>query len=589
MKTPLTFLAPLLALFLLATSARVAAAGRAVVLRVDKSDVYVNVGVDDGVGVGSVLTLLHVVKATHPVTKKAIRDLFPIGDLRVVNVGRRVSVARAADGLLPRVAVGDEVELQGEPRTLIDPWETRSRVAGNGGGAAAGELGMRSERERKAGERARKVAEARVAAETAARDAWQTTLGKPPADRIAVWKEYLAAHPGSRYVSAVEAEIASLREQMETHRTPSASVEEYARVRDELEELVGIDDDVLPDGPLLALLPRRVYEGAPFDLAFLVLPRGSVGDAWVYYRSRGDATYQRAQLRPDGDGYLRQRIPGAMVSPPYVEYFVEIVRGDKATAQPVIGSAEMPQRITVDVSVEVPPPDVEGRSRVTLFVDYVDFDGAGRAFDQYLHAEIDFMYRFRRPIHSLRLGFGAIGGKGGPKDVIDADPEGCLEVAGDPASYRCRRVNLHYGYLELEHRVNDVVSFMVRPLAGSAWRDPRREEGLDREFFSAVGLRTRLRLGHETGTNLVLGVQLIEQLGSSLEGVFTWDVVPHFPIVLSAIVTDQPVPEDFGVRLVADVGWRGPSWVVPSLRLSYQARDLDHAGYGGGLALNFDW
>ena len=48
-------------------------------------------------------------------------------------------------------------------------------------------------------------------------------------------------------------------------------------------------------------------------------------------------------------------------------------------------------------------------------------------------------------------------------------------------------------------------------------------------------------------------------------------------------------PEDFGVRLIADVGWRGTSWFYPSARLSYQARDLDHAGVSGGVAMNFDW
>ena len=51
----------------------------------------------------------------------------------------------------------------------------------------------------------------------------------------------------------------------------------------------------------------------------------------------------------------------------------------------------------------------------------------------------------------------------------------------------------------------------------------------------------------------------------------------------------MPVPEDFGVRLLADVGWRGMSWVYPSLRVSYQARDIDHVGVSGGFGLNFDW
>jgi hypothetical protein len=43
------------------------------------------------------------------------------------------------------------------------------------------------------------------------------------------------------------------------------------------------------------------------------------------------------------------------------------------------------------------------------------------------------------------------------------------------------------------------------------------------------------------------------------------------------------------VRLVADVGLRSLSWFYPSARVSYQARDIDHSGFGGGIALNFDW
>jgi hypothetical protein len=30
-------------------------------------------------------------------------------------------------------------------------------------------------------------------------------------------------------------------------------------------------------------------------------------------------------------------------------------------------------------------------------------------------------------------------------------------------------------------------------------------------------------------------------------------------------------------------------WFYPSARVSYQARDIDHAGISGGLAMNFDW
>ena len=51
----------------------------------------------------------------------------------------------------------------------------------------------------------------------------------------------------------------------------------------------------------------------------------------------------------------------------------------------------------------------------------------------------------------------------------------------------------------------------------------------------------------------------------------------------------MPVTENFGVRLIADVGLRKLSWFYPSLRVSYQARDIDHTGVSGGFVMNFDW
>jgi hypothetical protein len=110
-----------------------------------------------------------------------------------------------------------------------------------------------------------------------------------------------------------------------------------------------------------------------------------------------------------------------------------------------------------------------------------------------------------------------------------------------------------------------------------------------RRYENNLGATVRIRIGNERETNLTLGVGAVQGLGRLAEIAFTWDVVPRFPIVLSAQVTDQPVPEDIGLRLIVDVGYRGVGWLYPSLRASYSARDIDHSGVGFGGALNFDW
>jgi hypothetical protein len=566
---------------------RAVRAERAAVLAVDThaGEVYVDRGTAAGVGPGARLVLYHIVIATHPVTGAKVRDAFPIGDLEVINAGRAISVARGDAELMTRIAVGDQVELRGEPRDYPDPWRARTRPRGD---EAQGER-LAIDRERQAAERKaqRDAAVARLAAEEAARNAFTDSLGLGLEQRIDLWKAYLAAYPESPYRAAVTAELDSLRDQLARERARDADAGSATRLRRDLEVLLGGQGHQLTAWPLLALPPRRAYQGGELELAFHTVGAGDVARAWLYYRRAGETTYRRAPLERGGDGYLRQRISGAIVMPPRLEYFVEVLLEGAAEPKPAFASADEPATVAVDASVEEAPDEIRGRTQLTLRVDYVDFDGPGRNFDEYVVGEVDMMYRFRAPIHALRLGFGAYGGKGGPKDVIDDSPtEDCRDEAG---VYRCRRVDFHYAFLELEHRFADLVAVMLRPMVGSAWREDAPAGDAERQFFESFGLRGRIRLGAEQGTNVVLGVQLVEEFGTAFEGAFIWDVIPRFPVVIAATVTDQPVPEDFGVRLIADVGYRGLAWLYPSLRVSYQARDLDHAGFGGGLALNFDW
>jgi hypothetical protein len=194
------------------------------------------------------------------------------------------------------------------------------------------------------------------------------------------------------------------------------------------------------------------------------------------------------------------------------------------------------------------------------------------------------MYRFRGPVYAMRLGYASMSGIGGPKEDIAAG----LCDTGMPTTDRCRRVAFNLSYLELELHLSSWVALMVRPIVGGGFSTSASNPSFE-EFKSAIGLRGRLRLGKEEETNLAVSVGAIAGFGTLLEAAFTWDVLPRFPIVLSTQVTDQPVVENFGVRLIADVGWRGLDWFYPSVRLAYQARNIELAGVSAGLAMNFDW
>ncbi|MEO7096186.1 MAG: hypothetical protein ABI175_23200, partial [Polyangiales bacterium] len=421
--------------------------------------------------------------------------------------------------------------------------------------------------------------------------------------RIQRWVDYIAADPKSPYRRVVENEITSLRIQIQerddalTKAKSQNTDDRNPRIARLAEELAIATNT--PTREVLSVAPiTRAVPGQPLQLAFLVRMPSAVGQAWLFVRPPGEPGFKRIDLAPDGDAYLRATVDAALIRAPKLEWYVEIAaRGTERGVSPVLGSQEAPMVTTIEPVVAEAAIE-PNRSHIDAHVDYVDFDGKlNKGFDQYYQAEIDFMYRFLDPIYAVRLGFGTMSGTGGPKDIIDADTsENCLDATG---AYRCRKVTFSYVYTEFEYRIQPNVAIMVRPQAGLLTTDSmpgaennRCATSMDVEgcgFHTRFGGRGRIRFGSESGTNLVLGAGFTKGVGTLLEAAYNWLPSPSVPIQLSVQVTDMPVPENFGVRLIGDVGWRKLSWFYPSLRLSYQARDIDHAGFSGGLAMNFDW
>lgn len=560
---------------LLALAAPGVAAARGVVLRADADRAFVDIGAEAGAARGSLMTLYHVIEVEHPVSGKKVRDTFPLGKLRVIQAAARISVVAVPEPLRDRIAVGDEVELASEPVAWVDPWTRPQNDAADGGGAARA--------------RAVAAAEKKVGAAREVESVWRATLGETPARRVELWKSYLAKHPQSAYAAAVRRAVTELESRVAEEARGEGRSPEKRLAAAQLAKLQRLSRDWSGRGGFFYHPPRRAGEGEPLELAFLVGFPETVRSAWLYYRPAGRAAFERVRLVSGGDATLVARIPGDAVRPPHLDYFVEALRSDGAEPEAVLGDHAAPLRVAVAARPRPSTGDRRGRSRISTFLDYVDFDGlsAKNDNDEYVHGEIDFMYRFRLPwVYSLRLGFGTMSGRGGPKDVIDADPEGCLD---DQGRFRCRRVGYNYAYAEIEWKLGDAVGVALRPQWGSVFRDRAPMENVDREFFDAFGLRARLRLGREDDSNLLIGASATQALGKLFEAAFNWAVIPEVPLVFSVQVTDQPVIEDFGVRLIGDVGWRHYSWFYPSLRLAYQARDIDHAGPSAGLAMNFDW
>ncbi len=565
----------------------------AVVLSVQGDTVLVDLGAADGVVAGTELQVLHVVTVKDPITKETLSDTFPLGTLTVLRTGEHVAEARAEEGLGKRVRVGDPVTVASATVAVRDPWQERvdeskraprpTTTAGAGGRKGTSAAARRT------------AAQREVDDDDAVREVWRATLGQPPLARIERWEALLAAAPHNRHADSILAEIASLRAQADA-LARAADVVPADRAVLRATALAALD--ARARGHLLAgAPPEHALGGRPVALAFLVLAPAATAHAWLYARAGGAGDYRRIALAPDGDGYLRGEIPAELVVAPGVEWFVEVgaARGDDPIA--ALGRRDAPLRIEVADAVE-PPAALAGRSRVTMSADYVDFDGGlGKGWDQYQQAELDFMYRFVKPIYALRLGLGTLSGTGGPKDTIDNDLTGqCRNTGG---ARECRKLSFTYVYTEVELKLATNASLMLRPQIGRLTFDDRGdgaagdclegEPDAACEITQGAGFRARLRLGQERGTNLLLGAAVTQRIGTLLEAAYSWTPRPEVPVLLAVQVTNMPFPEDFGVRIVGDVGWRRTSWVYPSLRLSYQARDVDHSGFSGGLGLNFDW
>ena len=73
---------------------------------------------------------------------------------------------------------------------------------------------------------------------------------------------------------------------------------------------------------------------------------------------------------------------------------------------------------------------------------------------------------------------------------------------------------------------------------------------------------------------------------------FAFNFFPHtrMPTTAEGEVFNQEFDGgDPMFRFIGQTGYRFAPWCTLAVRASYQLRRLDRGGFGGGLALNFDW
>lgn len=506
-----------------------------VVVKIDRREIYVNLGEGRGLADGADLRLKRPVALKHPVTRKPVADWLPLGTATVTATGDSLARIELPPALLAQVKVGDIAEVYVERDEAPPPPPAP-----------------------KPSEPARPLPQ--VDPETAqVLQVWRAVNGSGLDGRIAAWEGWLAAHASSRYADSIRADLEVLRATREALEP---------QVQRRLRAAIAFEHDV----------PAAADADAPIPLAFVTGDPASTVAATLHARVAGQRTYRRIELSREHGIYLRGALPADLAVAPGVEYFVEAVHAD-GTSVSAFATPDRPASIDI-----APPPLVarfaptRRRTRVSIIGSYLDFANLDRRknngetvdrTDRFAQTEIDILYRLDGPLYGVRAGFGAYGGRGGFANRIWTETE-TAPVIG-----------FQYGYAEAELR------FPVRkgPAIGVAGRF---YAGVGRRGFG-VGGSGRVRLGDADRTNLSFAVSGVDQLGFFTElRLETWPR-ERLPVGISVGVTDQPGNGDVGVRLATDLGWRARPWVTPTVRVSWQGRSADHAGLGGGLGVVFDW
>jgi hypothetical protein len=490
------------------------------VVKIEAGEIYVSLGREKGIAAGSALRIKRAVSLHHPVTKAVVEDWIPIASAQVTDAGAVLSRAVLGDAAA-EIQVGDVAEV------LVDRPEPAAPAPEqpNVDPATAEVLGL-------------------FAAE----------VGKPIDERIAAWEHYLSVRGGSPYAAAIRRdldELHALREQLQPPRSPRqtaiASVAHHAMA--------------------------SATPGEDLPLVFVLDHPERVASAYLHYRPRGASTYRSMLLVREHDVYLRGAVPGAIVTAPGVDYFVEVSTPEGRSGF-ALGSAAAP--VAVDVA-EAPLLEtfgaVPGRSSVRLALDYLDFSTfdkrSGDRTDRMETGTVDFTYRLAGLVESVGVGYGVYAGQGGYADETW------------DASHPLPRSGFHYGYADIEvgGHASDGVHYSI---------GGQLIAGVGREGFG-MGVEGRVRVGERERTNLALVTRTIDRVGWLSEVRLGTHPIGRALVGVSVGATDQPNEGDVGVKLGTELELLASASVSVLLRGSWQGRNIDHGGLGAGAGVGFRW
>jgi hypothetical protein len=313
---------------------------------------------------------------------------------------------------------------------------------------------------------------------------------------------------------------------------------------------------------------------------------GQVKKALLVFRSADDKVFRAVELRRGEPGPYVAVIPARYVRAPHVDYAIEIEQHD-GTHRSVFGSRQAPHRVQIapehmDVIEAHVAKRVDDRRAVFWSGgEYVSFGsstarepipGAPNTFrersvdDRYFRVEGGFTYRLLRTVNEFGIRVGVVRGSA---------PVPLRELVPGQAEDERFDVGLNYGAPWVRFRLADHWhidgSFLVNVT----------------EVGFSAGTGGKLHVGDPYGSKLTVGFEAIQTFGVSI---FTQlDIQAHEQIRVSPIVevTNAPSADDFGMRLLAEVGWDIGSGFSIAGRSGYQARLSTSGGITAGGTLGY--
>jgi hypothetical protein len=512
---------------------------------IDGDEIVLDVGTDS-VRVGAELVVYRTVQVRHPVTKKVLKDRFIIGAVRVVQPSQTLTIVKVVAPPSHPIALGDTVqERVDETKPSLNaqsakPSETAAVAHGEPSKAAV------------------------CPAAAAGRDidelvnVWQATQGRPPLQRVAIYRAFLQRYPDTIYRSSVQQEIAFL-ENLEKNWQTRAS------------ELAHQDTTIRVANGVHMQSWNRAKQGEPVELAAVISRSAPLRSLILHVRKKGESSYQSLEMKRDQSRHATVTVPGHLIDGAGVEYFIEAITTD-GKAVDVYARSSLPSLVEVEPAPEA--KEFGHRLCVKFTSEIVSFDGfSGR--DWYFANQGDFLYRLNHPtLGAVRMGYGDYRGQGGTVKALD-------ELKAKP-----ERAGFTFGFFETEVLISRFFAVIPRVTVGLGRPDRPNDE---REGLRG-GFQLRLRIGAEGTTHLLLAGEIIPEIGQSASIGLAWFVITKMPMSAEVQVTDEPVNSDeLAVRLIYEIGFMLGDQVTLAARLSYQGRTINHSGPGAGVAATFDW